>query len=62
MNNFNFLSKTPKEIDKLIAARIRNIRRRRKISQKRLKVKYRGADQGMCVCASQTIFEVIYGF
>ena len=39
MNNFNFLSKTPKEIDKLIAARIRNIRRRRKISQKRLSEK-----------------------
>ena len=39
MNNFNFLSKTPKEIDKLIAARIRSIRRRRKISQKRLSEK-----------------------
>ena len=39
MHNFNFLSKTPKEIDKLIAARIRNIRRRRKISQKRLSEK-----------------------
>lgn len=36
MNNFNFLSRTPKEIDQAIAERIRTIRRRRKISQKRL--------------------------
>lgn len=34
--NFSFLSKTPGEIQKLIAERIRTIRRRRKISQKRL--------------------------
>ncbi|MDE6846263.1 MAG: helix-turn-helix transcriptional regulator [Lachnospiraceae bacterium] len=33
---FSFLSKTPGEIQKLIAERIRIIRRRRKISQKRL--------------------------
>lgn len=33
---FSFLSKTPGEIQKLIAGRIRTIRRRRKISQKRL--------------------------
>ena len=39
MNNFDFLSNTPKEIDQLIAARIRNICRRRKISQKRLSEK-----------------------
>lgn len=34
--NFCFLSKTPGEIQKLIAERIRAIRRRRKISQKRM--------------------------
>ena len=39
MNNFNFNRKTPKEIDLLIAERIRKIRRRRKISQKRLSEK-----------------------
>lgn len=33
---FSFLSKTPGEIQKLIAERIRTIRRRRKISQKRM--------------------------
>lgn len=33
---FSFLSKTPGEIQKLIAARIRMLRRRRKISQKKL--------------------------
>ena len=33
---FSFLSKTPGEIQKLIAERIRFIRRRRKISQKKL--------------------------
>lgn len=33
---FSFLSKTPGEIQKLIAERIRIIRRRRKISQKKL--------------------------
>lgn len=38
MNNFEFLltNITPKDIDKLIAGRIRNIRRRRKISQQEL--------------------------
>lgn len=39
MNGFDFNKKTPKEIDKLIAERIRQIRRRRKISQKRLSEK-----------------------
>lgn len=33
---FSFLSKTPGEIQKLVAGRIRMIRRRRKISQKKL--------------------------
>lgn len=33
---YSFLSKTPGEIQQLIAERIRMIRRRRKISQKRL--------------------------
>lgn len=38
MNNFEFLltNITPKDINKLIAGRIRNIRRRRKISQQKL--------------------------
>ena len=36
---FIFNKKTPKEIDKVIAGRIRSIRRRRKISQKRLSEK-----------------------
>lgn len=36
MNTSFFLSKTPGEIQKLVAERIRTIRRRRKISQKRL--------------------------
>ena len=39
MYNFTFSRKTPKEIDLLIAERIRKIRRRRKISQKRLSEK-----------------------
>lgn len=39
MNEFIFNKKTPKEIDKSIADRIRSIRRRRKISQKRLSEK-----------------------
>lgn len=39
MNDFIFNRKTPKEIDLLIAERIRKIRRRRKISQKRLSEK-----------------------
>ena len=39
MNNFTFSRNTPKEIDLLIAERIRKIRRRRKISQKRLSEK-----------------------
>lgn len=36
MDTTFFLSKTPGEIQKLIAGRIRKIRRRRKISQKKL--------------------------
>ncbi|MDO4306720.1 MAG: helix-turn-helix domain-containing protein [Eubacteriales bacterium] len=36
---FNFMTKTPGEIDMLIAQRIRAIRKRRKISQKRLSEK-----------------------
>lgn len=36
MNTFNFNKKTPKEIDKLIAQRIRNIRKRKKLSQEKL--------------------------
>lgn len=39
MNDFVFNKKTPKEINMLIAERIRKIRRRRKISQKRLSEK-----------------------
>lgn len=39
MNEFIFQTKTPGEIGKLIAERIRNIRRRRKISQKKLSEK-----------------------
>lgn len=39
MNDFIFHKKTPKEINQLIAERIRKIRRRRKISQKRLSEK-----------------------
>lgn len=39
MNTFNFEQKTPREIDKIIAERIRSIRKRRKISQKRLSEK-----------------------
>lgn len=39
MNTFNFMQKTPREIDNLIAERIRNIRKRRKISQKKLSEK-----------------------
>lgn len=39
MINYNFLTKTPREIDQLIASRIRGIRKRRKISQKRLSEK-----------------------
>ena len=69
MNNFNFLSKTPKEIDKLIAARIRNIRRRRKISQKRLSEKSgvslgsvkRFESSGEISLISLTIEEIING-
>lgn len=34
--NFSFLQKTPGEVQMLIAGRIRMIRRRRKISQKKL--------------------------
>ena len=36
MNTFNFNQRTPKEIDKMIAERIRNIRKRRKLSQEKL--------------------------
>ena len=39
MINYNFLTKTPREIDQLIASRTRSIRKRRKISQKRLSEK-----------------------
>lgn len=39
MINYIFLTKTPREIDQLIASRIRSIRKRRKISQKRLSEK-----------------------
>ena len=39
MINYNFLTKTPREIDQLIASRIRSIRKRRKTSQKRLSEK-----------------------
>lgn len=39
MNNIFLLQKTPKEIDKLIANRIRTIRKRRKISQTELSEK-----------------------
>lgn len=39
MNTFNFIKKTPIEINKTIAARIREIRKRRKISQKKLSEK-----------------------
>ena len=39
MINYNFLTKTPREIDQLIASRIRSIRKRRKMSQKRLSEK-----------------------
>lgn len=39
MNRFYFKQKTPGEIDKIIAERIRNIRKRRKLSQKRLSEK-----------------------
>ena len=39
MNNFAFETKTPREIDQLLADRIRAIRRRRKISQQKLSEK-----------------------
>ena len=39
MNTFNFNKKTPIEINKTIAARIRDIRKRKKISQKKLSEK-----------------------
>lgn len=39
MNSYILNKKTPKEIDMQIAERIRNIRRRRKISQQRLSEK-----------------------
>lgn len=39
MNTFNFNKRTPKEINQLIAARIRNIRKRKKLSQEKLSEK-----------------------
>ena len=39
MNTYIFSKQTPREIDQLIASRIRSIRKRRKISQKRLSEK-----------------------
>jgi len=39
MDNFNFLQKTPTEINQLIALRLRKIRKKRKLSQKELAVK-----------------------
>ncbi len=39
MDTFNFNQKTPKEINKMIAERIRNIRKRRKLSQEKLSEK-----------------------
>jgi transcriptional regulator with XRE-family HTH domain len=39
MNTFNFNKKTPIEINKTIATRIRDIRKRKKISQKKLSEK-----------------------
>ena len=39
MNTFNFKQNTPQEINSLIAERIRNIRKRRKISQIKLSEK-----------------------
>ena len=36
MNTFNFNQRTPKEIDKIIAERIRDIRKRKKLSQEKL--------------------------
>jgi transcriptional regulator with XRE-family HTH domain len=39
MNTFNFNKRTPKEINQLISERIRNIRKRKKLSQKNLSEK-----------------------
>ena len=39
MNNFDYLKKTPTEIDREIAQRVRAVRRRRKISQEKLSEK-----------------------
>lgn len=39
MNSYNFNMKTPNEIDRIIAERIRIIRKRRKLSQKKLSEK-----------------------
>ena len=39
MTNFDFLKKTPTEIDREIAQRVRAVRRRRKISQEKLSEK-----------------------
>lgn len=39
MNTFNFNKRSPIEINKLIAARVRDIRKRKKISQEKLSEK-----------------------
>lgn len=39
MNKYFFNQKTPKEIDQLIASRIRSLRKRRKLSQEKLSEK-----------------------
>ena len=39
MNNFNFLQKSPKEINQLIATRIRSVRKGKKMSQQLLSEK-----------------------
>ena len=43
MNTFNFVKRSPIEINKLIAARIRDIRKRKKISQEKLSEKSGGS-------------------
>lgn len=39
MNTFNLFQKTPMEINRLIASRVREIRKRRKLSQEKLSEK-----------------------
>lgn len=39
MNNYLFTQKTPTEIERIIADRVRHIRKRRKLSQKKLSEK-----------------------